>query len=205
MEGTIRSNLDPFDQYSNVELEDALQRVQLVQSFEAQDEPTTAESAKDEININIFENISSTISEGGLNLSQGQRQLLCLARAIVSRPKIMVLDEATSAVDMVTDRLIQRSIREEFKDSTLIVIAHRLSTIADFDKVLVLSEGKIDEFGSPRALLGKKGTFHNMIVESGEMELLESMILGESENRSLLVERDSPESVNKGKGRQTKT
>lgn len=176
-----------------------------MQSFEAQDEPTTAESAEDEININIFENISSTISEGGLNLSQGQRQLLCLARAIVSRPKIMVLDEATSAVDMVTDRLIQRSIREEFKDSTLIVIAHRLSTIADFDKVLVLSEGKMDEFGSPRALLEKKGTFHNMIVESGDKELLESMILGESEDRSLLDERDSPESVNKGKGRQTKT
>jgi ABC-type multidrug transport system fused ATPase/permease subunit len=176
-----------------------------VQSFETQDEPTTSESAKDEINVNIFENISSAISEGGLNLSQGQRQLLCLARAIISSPKIMVLDEATSAVDMVTDRLIQRSIREEFKDSTLIVIAHRLSTIADFDKVLVLSEGKIDEFGSPRALLEKKGTFHNMIVESGEKELLESMILRESEDRSLLDERDSLESLNKGKGRQTKT
>jgi ABC-type multidrug transport system fused ATPase/permease subunit len=176
-----------------------------VQSFEAQDEPTTAESAEDEINVNIFENISSTISEGGLNLSQGQRQLLCLARAIISRPKVMVLDEATSAVDMPTDRLIQRSIREEFKDSTLIVIAHRLSTIADFDKVLVLSEGKIDEFGSPRALLEKKGTFHDMIVESGEKELLESMILGECEDRSLLDERDSPESLDKGKERQTKT
>jgi ABC-type multidrug transport system fused ATPase/permease subunit len=114
----------------------------------------------------------------------------------------VVLDEATSAVDMATDRLIQRSIREEFKDSTLIVIAHRLSTIADFDKVLVLSEGKIDEFGSPRALFEKKGTFHNMEVESGEKELLEIMIL---EDRSLLDERDSPESLNKGKERQTKT
>jgi ABC-type multidrug transport system fused ATPase/permease subunit len=176
-----------------------------VKSFEVQDEPTTAESAEDEINVNIFENISSTISEGGLNLSQGQRQLLCLARAIISRPKVMVLDEATSAVDMPTDRLIQRSIREEFKDSTLIVIAHRLSTIADFDKVLVLSEGKIDEFGSPLALLEKKGTFHDMIVESGEKELLESMILGENEDRSLLDERDSPESLDKGKERETKT
>lgn len=176
-----------------------------MQSLEAPDEPATAEPAENEINVNIFENVSSTISEGGLNLSQGQRQLLCLARAIISRPKIMVLDEATSAVDMPTDRLIQRSIREEFKDSTLIVIAHRLSTIADFDKVLVLSEGKIDEFDSPRALLHKKGTFHNMIVESGEKELLESMILGESEDRSLLDERESPESVDKGKGRQTKT
>lgn len=176
-----------------------------MKSFEVQDEPTTAESAEDEINVNIFENISSTISEGGLNLSQGQRQLLCLARAIISRPKVMALDEATSAVDMPTDRLIQRSIREEFKDSTLIVIAHRLSTIADFDKVLVLSEGKIDEFGSPLALLEKKGTFHDMIVESGEKELLESMILGENEDRSLLDERDSPESLDKGKERETKT
>ena len=91
----------------------------------------------------------------------------------------MVLDEATSAVDMATDTLIQRSIREEFGDSTLVVIAHRLSTIADFDKILVLEDGKAVEFGTPRELMeGKVGVFRGMVAESGEKEKLEKMILG---------------------------
>lgn len=91
----------------------------------------------------------------------------------------MVLDEATSAVDMETDALIQRSIRQEFTDSTLIVIAHRLSTIADFDKILVLGEGKVVEFGTPRELWGlSDGVFRGMVRESGERGKLESMILG---------------------------
>jgi ABC-type multidrug transport system fused ATPase/permease subunit len=205
MKGTIRSNLDPSGQYSNVELEDALRRVQLVQSSEAQDDCNVTKLAENEININIFEKLSSKISDGGLNLSQGQRQLLCLARAIISRPKIMVLDEATSAVDMETDILIQRFIREELRDSTLIVIAHRLSTIADFDKVLVLSEGKIDEFDSPRALLEKKGTFHSMVVESGEKELLERMIFGVIEDGNRSIGGEIPQTPSKGKARGTKS
>lgn len=143
-------------------------------------------------NANIFEHLDSAISEGGLNLSQGQRQLLCLARAIVSRPKILVLDEATSAVDMHTDALIQRSIREEFTDATLLVIAHRLSTIADFDRILVLSDGRVAEFGTPRELWGEdeaaeapiigdkpqKGMFRAMCDESGEKEKLRSIAFG---------------------------
>lgn len=130
-------------------------------------------------NVNVFRNLNSAISEGGGNLSQGQRQLLCLARAIVSRPKVMVLDEATSAVDMNTDALIQRSIREEFNDSTLIVIAHRLSTIADFDRILVLSDGSVAEFGSPKELWDKEGgVFRGMCEESGEKEKLKNIIFG---------------------------
>lgn len=116
-------------------------------------------------------------------MSQGQRQLLCLARAIVNRPRVMVLDEATSAVDMHTDHLIQRSIREEFNGSTLIVIAHRLSTIADFDRILVLSDGEVAEFGSPRELWEKNegtgrgnGIFRAMCEESGERDSLEAII-----------------------------
>ncbi|TVY89179.1 ATP-dependent bile acid permease, partial [Lachnellula willkommii] len=145
--GTVRTNLDAFDQHSDVELRDALVRVHLITEAEALSSgtntpiPLTPTSHK---NKNLFANLNTPITEGGLNLSQGQRQLLCLARAIVSRPKIMVLDEATSAVDMETDALIQRSIREEFGDSTLVVIAHRLSTIVDFDKILVLGEGRVE-------------------------------------------------------------
>ena len=91
----------------------------------------------------------------------------------------MILDEATSAVDMDTDVLIQRSIREEFEGSTLLVIAHRLSTVADFDRILVMSEGRAEEFGTPRELLERKAAFWGMVVESGDRELLERMILGE--------------------------
>ena len=93
----------------------------------------------------------------------------------------MVLDEATSAVDMDTDALIQRSIREEFGDSTLLVIAHRLSTIADFDRILVMGEGKVEEFDTPRNLMGKqRGVFRSLVEESGEREVVEGVIFGDS-------------------------
>ncbi|KAI0505818.1 P-loop containing nucleoside triphosphate hydrolase protein [Xylaria bambusicola] len=187
--GTVRSNLDPFNNHTDAELFDSLARVHLI--AEAETSPGTPVSAvpsdASRKNTNIFRDLSSTISEGGLNLSQGQRQLLCLARAIVSRPKVMVLDEATSAVDMATDALIQRSIREEFGDSTLVVIAHRLSTIADFDRILVLSDGQVAEYGTPRELWeagendsnGEKGIFRAMCEQSGEKEVLRRIVYGE--------------------------
>lgn len=185
--GTIRSNLDPFHHHTDAELRDSLDRVHLLNDSSSgtmtptptSPTPTIASNAK---NTNIFTNLDSPIAEGGLNLSQGQRQLLCLARAIVSRPRVMVLDEATSAVDMHTDGLIQRSIREEFTDATLLVIAHRLSTIADFDRILVLSDGRVAEYGSPRELWGREGgVFRGMCEESGEKEKLRGAIMGGGE------------------------
>lgn len=219
--GTVRSNLDPFDNHTDAELFDSLARVHLISTEENEnghanlnlngngngtsnsDEPssdipaisitgtgTSTPTSSRRKNTNIFRNLLSPISEGGLNLSQGQRQLLCLARAIVSRPKVMVLDEATSAVDMTTDALIQRSIREEFGDSTLVVIAHRLSTIADFDRILVLSDGKVAEYGSPRQLWELEGEggeggmgmgmFRAMCEQSGEKEHLRQIVYGEA-------------------------
>ncbi|KAK4129639.1 P-loop containing nucleoside triphosphate hydrolase protein [Parathielavia appendiculata] len=191
--GTIRSNLDPFNHHTDAELRDCLERVHLVTNPSSSHTSTTTTAAAAALpgdgsaansvapkNTNPFADLSSPVSEGGLNLSQGQRQLLCLARAIVSRPKVMVLDEATSAVDMHTDALIQRSIREEFGDATLLVIAHRLSTIADFDRVLVLSDGRVAEFGTPRELWEiPGGMFRAMCEESGERERLRGIVFGE--------------------------
>ena len=186
--GTVRSNLDAFDEHGDAELYDALERVHLIRGTgnvsrgEAASAAATTDApsslGSSDVNSNIFSNLSSRISEGGLNLSQGQRQLLCLARAIVSRPKIMLLDEATSAVDMATDVLIQRSIREEFEESTLLVIAHRLSTIADFDRILVMSDGKAVEFDTPRNLLAVRGAFWEMVAQSEDRDRLEEIILG---------------------------
>ncbi|KAF5719122.1 ATP-dependent bile acid permease [Fusarium mundagurra] len=179
--GTIRSNLDPFEDNTDDELRESLGRVHLVDSQPVTPTNEPASAATSTLaakNTNIFRDLSSPISESGGNLSQGQRQLLCLARAIVARPKIMVLDEATSAVDMATDALIQRSIREEFTDSTLIVIAHRLSTIADFDRILVLSDGQVAEFGTPKELWQQDGVFRDMCESSGEKEKLKQTIFG---------------------------
>lgn len=180
----MRDNLDPFSKHTDAELYDCLSRVHLIDSTPST--PTTESLATGSTaiakNINIFRDLSSPISESGGNLSQGQRQLMCLARAIISKPKIMVLDEATSAVDMNTDTLIQRSIREEFNDNALIVIAHRLSTVADFDRILVLSEGAVAEFGTPRELWeNEDGIFRDMCEHSGEKSQLKAVILKEDE------------------------
>lgn len=185
--GTVRSNLDAFDKHTDAELRDSLERVHLIRGTGGTVTPLASSSANSDTtatntNANVFNDLTSPISEGGLNLSQGQRQLLCLARAIVSRPRVMVLDEATSAVDMSTDALIQRSIREEFTDATLLVIAHRLSTIADFDRILVLSDGKVAEYGTPRELWERdngKGIFRGMCEESGERDKLRGIVFGQ--------------------------
>ena len=174
--GTIRSNLDPLGDYEDVELRHALRRVHLSNhsSTEISDEKTRQKDST----INLFDSLESGVSEGGLNLSQGQRQLLCLARALVCQSKIMIMDEATSAVDLRTDSLIQRSIREEFSDSTLLVIAHRISTVADFDKVLVMDGGRAIEFGTPLQLWKQGGHFHKLVNQSGEADNLLQVMTG---------------------------
>ena len=172
--GTIRSNLDPFGDYTDADLFDALARVHLIPS----PSPTGSQTPVSLIDSsassrNLFLSLSSPIATGGHNLSQGQRQLLALARAIVSRPKILVLDEATSAVDMTTDALIQRSIREEFHNTTMLVIAHRLSTVVDFDKILVMDAGEAVEFGPAKDLMSiEGGIWQSLVNGSGERERL---------------------------------
>lgn len=108
------------------------------------------------------------MSEGGENLSVGQRQLICLARALLRKTKLLILDEATAAVDLETDDLIQKTIREEFKDCTVLTIAHRLNTIMDSDRIVVLDKGQIVEFDSPNnLLLNSASIFSSMHKDAG--------------------------------------
>ncbi|KAL8998124.1 MAG: hypothetical protein Q9169_002745 [Polycauliona sp. 2 TL-2023] len=188
--GTVRSNLNSFGVRTDAELRAALRKVHLIHGGSSNDDDdgaddgiaSTLDSATTAgvatAKFNIFNSLSARISEGGLDLSQGQRQLLCLARAIVTKPKILILDEATSAVDKATDALIQQSIHREFSESTLLVIAHRLATVAEFDKILVMTEGRAVEFGTPRELMGRKGVFWDMVGASGDREALEGRIFG---------------------------
>uniref|UniRef100_A0A8C6XH17 ABC-type glutathione-S-conjugate transporter n=1 Tax=Naja naja TaxID=35670 RepID=A0A8C6XH17_NAJNA len=109
-------------------------------------------------------------SEGGENLSVGQRQLVCLARALLRKTKILILDEATAAIDLETDDLIQMTIRTQFEDCTVLTIAHRLNTIMDYTRVLVLDRGRIAEFDSPTSLIASRGIFYGMAKDAGLMK-----------------------------------
>ncbi|KAI0157875.1 P-loop containing nucleoside triphosphate hydrolase protein [Hypoxylon sp. FL1284] len=187
--GTIRTNLDPFDHYTDEEIFAALRKVRLigpnealpvseqtaVQSIEnnaAQESQTAVSpSTPTATNKNIFLDLSSPVAESGTNLSQGQRQLLCLGRAMLKNPRVLVMDEATASIDYATDSKIQETIRD--LTSTIITIAHRLATIVDYDKVLVLDHGAVVEYDHPHRLLQKEdGMFRSMCGMSGDMETL---------------------------------
>lgn len=157
--GTVRSNLDYFKRIPEEKLDEAIRRVGLWGDEKA----------------GLF-TLDSPISAGGTNMSQGQRQLLCLARVLIKNPKIIILDEATSAVDNKTDLLIQDTIRGEFS-GTLIAVAHRLRTIAGFDQVMVLSDGKVAEIGTPGQLLRDRGLFFDLVQDSQDREFLVDRIL----------------------------
>ncbi|KAG6919579.1 hypothetical protein DXG01_004242 [Tephrocybe rancida] len=163
LSGTLRQNLDPFEQYDDATLNDALHAAGLF----------SLQSEMEEGRITL----DSAISSGGGNLSVGQRQILALARAIVRGSKLLILDEATSAIDYKTDSIIQTSLRKELRgDVTLITVAHRLQTIMDADKIMVLDAGRIVEFDSPKALLKiADGKLKALVDESGDRDALYAM------------------------------
>jgi ABC-type multidrug transport system fused ATPase/permease subunit len=156
-EGTVRNNIDPFDRYSDEGVAAALAAAHL-----------------GSLSLDL------QLVPGGKNLSAGQRQQVCLARVLLRRPKILVLDEATSSLDSVTDSLVLSTIRSEFASSTVITIAHRLHTVADSDLIIGLDQGKLVEAGSPKSLLEKPdGLFASLVNETGaaSLKLLRERIL----------------------------
>jgi len=103
--------------------------------------------------------LETIVQERGINFSQGQRQLLCLSRAILKQSKVIILDEASASLDHTTDTKIQETIRTRFEKSTLLCIAHRLSTISDYDRILVLDKGKVTQYGPPHQLMRESGFY----------------------------------------------
>lgn len=140
--GTVRANADPYQEHSDLAIIQAIQKVHLWDLVSYKGGLDTTLDAK------FF--------------SHGQRQLFCLARAILRKSKVVILDEATSSVDTNSDHLMQKIIREEFKDCTIIAVAHRLDTILDFDRIALLSAGELKEFDTPRALLERPSAFREL-------------------------------------------
>ncbi|XP_065302552.1 ATP-binding cassette sub-family C member 2-like isoform X1 [Dermacentor albipictus] len=149
--GTLRTNLDPTNSHSDEDIWEALERSHL-STFVSSD----------------AKGLLLETTDGGTNLSVGQRQLVCLARALLRRSKILLLDEATSQMDGDTDRLIQATLRDAFANCTLLTVAHRIHTVLDYDRILVLEEGKVKEFDSVSVLLSDSSSaFYSMAVEAG--------------------------------------
>ncbi|XP_012731319.2 multidrug resistance-associated protein 4 [Fundulus heteroclitus] len=158
---TVRKNLDPFNQHTDEELWEALEEVQLKPVVE-----------------DLPGKLETVLAESGSNFSVGQRQLVCLARAILRRNRILIIDEATANVDPRTDELIQKTIRDKFRECTVLTIAHRLNTIIDSDRILVLDSGSIQELDRPFTLLqNQDGALYKLVQQTGAAEaaaLLES-------------------------------
>nr|XP_020740072.1 multidrug resistance-associated protein 4 isoform X2 [Odocoileus virginianus texanus] len=152
--GTMRKNLDPFNEHSDEDLWNALEEVQLREAIE-----------------DLPGKMDTELAESGSNFSVGQRQLVCLARAILRKNRILIIDEATANVDPRTDELIQKKIREKFAHCTVLTIAHRLNTIIDSDKIMVLDSGRLKEYDEPYVLLQNRDSlFYKMVQQLGKAE-----------------------------------
>ncbi|MCO5564932.1 hypothetical protein L7F22_018602 [Adiantum nelumboides] len=167
--GTIRFNLDPFEEHCDSDLWEALGRAHL----------------KDVVKKYPL-GLDTKVAENGENFSVGQRQLISLARALIRRSKVLVLDEATASVDVQTDALIQKTIREEFKSCTMLIIAHRLNTVIDCDRIMVLDAGQVKELDTPEKLLFNECSLFSKMVEStgpANADYLKNIAMGKSKLR----------------------
>ena len=147
IEGTLRENVDPSNNFSDEEIKNILLDVGLDDFMEDKD-------------------LNYIIENNGNNISIGEKQLICIARALIKKSKIILMDEATANIDYKTETFLQNSINQQLKDCTVITIAHRIKTIINYDKILVLNNGEIVEYDSPQNLLDKKGLFYQLYKES---------------------------------------
>ena len=157
--GTIRTNLDPFDEFQDADIFDVLTRVGLFTAVR----PSASIASLSSLGLAQVQSLKDPVKEGGSNFSVGQRQLLVIARALLSGASIVIMDEATAAVDADTDARIQKVMRSEFATATCITVAHRINTIMDSDFILVMDDGKAAEFDSPQKLLKRGGMFRELV------------------------------------------
>ncbi|KAI8621103.1 P-loop containing nucleoside triphosphate hydrolase protein [Chytriomyces sp. MP71] len=149
LDGSVRSNIDSTEKYTDDEIWYALECCGMKEYVSG-----------------LSDKLESRITEGGSNLSAGQRQLLCLAKVLLEKGKILIMDEATSSVDAESDLRIQDSMTSHFKDATVLSVAHRLNTIAAFDRILVLDQGRVAEFDAPHVLLSREGSIFGEMVQA---------------------------------------
>ena len=184
--GTLRFNLDPFTEYSDEDMLSVLRTVQLYEVMKrlsqspssSSSSTTSSNNLSPQLSYGSDENILDRvmIAEKGGNLSVGQRQLLCMARAILRKPKILILDECTASIDHETDGIIQNVVRSQLSECTVISIAHRLHTIAYYDAVIVMQQGRMMEYDHPYKLMRDSNSlFHKMCKVSGAYEELLSI------------------------------
>lgn len=177
--GTIRENLDPFDEFNDDEIWEILKRVKLASSLDA-----SMTSLPDSSNLDrtAIKSLSEKVSQNGKNFSAGQRQLLALARGLLklshAKSNILLLDESTANLDSHSDEVIQKALRYDMDNVTILCVAHRLRTIADYDKILVLDAGRVIEFDSPANLYRKNSNFTALCKQSGEDAELTKIIFG---------------------------
>ena len=148
---TLRENLDPFQTVPDEFIYEALLQVSMYEVVKL-----------------LPDELDTIVAENGGNFSVGQRQLLCLARAILRKSKVLILDEASANVDSSTDELLQTAVAESFVGATIIAVAHRLDTLIDYDKIVVLDNGGLVEHGSPKELIEREGAFASMVDETGD-------------------------------------
>mmetsp|Transcript_6573 Transcript_6573/g.19613 ORF Transcript_6573/g.19613 Transcript_6573/m.19613 type:complete len:226 (-) Transcript_6573:870-1547(-) len=152
--GTVRTNLDPFEEHTDEEVWSVIEKVGLKHTIDA---------AAKQLDMEVIDN--------GSNFSLGQRQLLCMGRALLRNSRVLMMDEATASVDMDSDALIQKTVREAFSECTTLTIAHRLNTIMDSDKILFLDSGKVSEYDDPQTLLrNPNGAFSRMVEKMGKTQ-----------------------------------
>ncbi|CAB1327868.1 unnamed protein product [Coregonus sp. 'balchen'] len=179
--GTMRKNLDPFSQHTDEDLWNALQEVQLKSVVEE-----------------LPNKMETVLAESGSNFSVGQRQLVCLARAVLRKNRILIIDEATANVDPRTDELIQKTIRDKFRECTVLTIAHRLNTIIDSDRILVLDAGQIHAYDEPYTLLqNHDGIFFKMVQQTGRQEAVALLQLAKQVSSSLTQQSRTDELIQK--------